>query len=161
VFGNFFGSWKMGRLQLKLPPLFKQSLRNIFSLHRPPDLHTQFARFLLGGGFSALIDFLLLVLLVEAFSVYYLVAGAMSFLVGLILNYFVSRRWIFQGGKYDKIIEFLVFCTGGAVGLGLNQIVLLVFVGHFSLDYRFSKIISVSLVTFWNFLTKKYLIFKN
>ena len=151
----------MGKLLFELSLLYKQNMRNIFSLSRPLDLHSQFVRFLLAGGFSALVDFLLLVLLVEVFSVYYLVASGTSFIVGLILNYLVCRTWVFQGGKYRQMIEFLAFCTGGSFGLGLNQIILLLLVGHFSLDYRLSKIISVALVTFWNFVTKKYLIFKN
>jgi len=46
--------------------------RIFFSVNRPPDLYSQFVRFLLVGGFTALIDLLLLVLFVEAFSVYYL-----------------------------------------------------------------------------------------
>lgn len=151
----------MGKLQLDLSLLNKKNMRNIFSLSKPLDLHSQFVRFLLAGGLSALVDFLLLVLLVEVFSVYYLVASGMSFIVGLILNYLVCRTWVFQRGKYGQMIEFLAFCIGGSIGLGLNQIILLLFVGHFSLDYRLSKIISITLVTLWNFLTKKYLIFKN
>jgi putative flippase GtrA len=151
----------MGKLQLDLSLLYKKNMRNIFSLSKPLDLHSQFVRFLLAGGLSALVDFLLLVLLVEVFSVYYLVASGMSFIVGLILNYLVCRTWVFQRGKYGQMIEFLAFCTGGSIGLGLNQIILLLLVGHFFLDYRLSKIISITLVTLWNFLTKKYLIFKN
>ncbi len=151
---------RISKLQLRFEILGKKDMRNIFSLGRPVDLHAQFARFLLVGGLTALVDFLLLVLLVEVFSVYYLVASGASFIVGLILNYLVCRNWVFQGGKYGQIIEFVAFCSGGGVGLGLNQIILLVLVGHFSLDYRLSKIISITLVTLWNFLTKKYLIFK-
>jgi putative flippase GtrA len=151
----------MGEFLPELRILFKRNIQNIFSLNRPPDLYSQFARFLLVGGFTALIDFLLLVLLVEAFSVYYLVASGASFIVGLILNYLVSRSWIFQSGKYREAIEFLGFCIAGSIGLGLNQMVLFTFVDHFSLDYRLSKIISIALVTFWNFLTKKYVVFKN
>ena len=136
-------------------------MRNIFSLSRPTDLHSQFVRFLLVGGFTALIDFLLLVFLVEVFSVYYLVASGISFIVGLVVNYLICRSWVFRGGRYGQTVEFLAFCTGGSIGLGLNQIILLLLVGHFSFDYRLSKIISIALVTLWNFLTKKYLIFKN
>ncbi len=151
----------MGKLLFELSLLYKKNIRNIFLLSRPLDLHSQFVRFLLAGGLSALVDFLLLVLLVEVFSLYYLVASGTSFIVALILNYLVCRTWVFQRGKYDQMIEFLAFCTGGSIGLGLNQIILLLLVGHFSLDYRLSKIISITLVTLWNFLTKKYLIFKN
>ncbi len=152
---------RISRLQLKVEILAKNDMRNIFSLGRPVDLHSQFARFLLVGGSTALVDFVLLVLFVEVFSVYYLVASGAAFIVGLILNYLVCRSWVFQGGKYGQMIEFLAFCTGGGIGLGLNQIILLLFVGHFSLDYRLSKIISIAVVTLWNFLTKKYLIFRN
>jgi putative flippase GtrA len=104
----------MGKLLFELSRLYRQNMRKIFSLSRPLDLHSQFVRFLLAGGFSALVDFLLLVLLVQVFSVHYLVASGTSFIVGLILNYLVCIIWVFQGGKYGQMIEFLAFFTGGS-----------------------------------------------
>ena len=119
------------------------------------------ARFIITGGLTATIDFVLLVLFVEVFSLYYLVAGGISFVVAVSLNYFISRDWVFTGGKYSHPVEFLGFFITSSIGLLLNQIVLWIFVDLLSLDYRISKVIAIFIVTFWNFATKKHLIFRN
>jgi putative flippase GtrA len=133
----------------------------IFSLKKPITFYSQLARFLITGGLTAAIDFSLLVLFVEVFSFHYLVAGGISFVVGVSLNYFISRTWVFHGGKYCHSIEFLGFFITSSIGLVLNQIVLWVFVDSLSINYKISKVISIIAVTFWNFATKKYLIFRN
>ena len=81
--------------------------------------------------------------------------------MGVSLNYFISRSWVFTGGKYSYSVEFLGFFITGGIGLVINQIVLWVFVDFLSLEYRISKVIAIFIVIFWNFATKKYLIFKN
>jgi putative flippase GtrA len=140
--------------------LFKKSLGTIFSFKKPSNISSQLVRFVVSGGFTAGIDFLLLVLLVEVFFFHYLIAGGISFTVGVCLNYWISRWWVFHGGKYRHSIEFLGFFTTSIIGLALNQTILWILVDHFSIDYRISKTIAIFVVTFWNFITKKYLIFK-
>ena len=140
--------------------LFKQALESIFSLKKPQDLYSQFARFLITGGFTAAVDFSLLVLSVELFSLHFLTAGGIAFAVGVSLNYFISRSWVFSGGRYCPSVEFLSFIITGGIGLALNQIILWGLVNKFFIDYRISKLVSIVLVTFWNFFTKRYLIFK-
>jgi putative flippase GtrA len=141
--------------------LFKKSFGTIFSFKKPSTISSQLVRFGVSGGFTAGIDFLLLVFLVEVFFLHYLVAGGISFTVGVCLNYWLSRRWVFHGGKYRHSIEFLGFFTTSTIGLALNQIILWILVDSISINYRISKTIAIFAVTFWNFITKRYLIFKS
>jgi putative flippase GtrA len=141
--------------------LFKRIFEAILSLKKPQDFYAQLVRFIITGGFTAGIDFLLLVLFVEAFLLHYLLASGISFIVGVTINYLISRHWIFEGGRYRHSVEFLGFFVTGGIGLVLNQMILWFFVGHLSVDYKISKTISIFVVTFWNFTTKKYLVFRN
>jgi putative flippase GtrA len=133
----------------------------VFSVNRPENLPSQFVRFTFTGASTAGLDFLLLVLLVEGFSLHYLLAGGVSFVVAVTLNYLISRVWVFKGGQYSRPIEFLGFFATSGIGLGLNQLILWVFVGNLLLDYKISKVISIIIVTVWNYLTKKYLVFRD
>ena len=139
--------------------LLWQIWKSVFSLSKPQSSLSQFARFIFTGGFTAGLDFFLLVVLVDGFSLHYLAAGGISFVVAVALNYFISRNWVFDRGKYSAPIECLGFFTTSGIGLGLNQIILWVSVSSFSIDYKLSKIISIGIVTLWNFLTKKYIVF--
>ena len=130
-----------------------------FSLDIAKGPYTQGARYLITGGTTALVDLLLLVVLVERAGLHYLVAGGSAFIAGVVLNYGISRRWVFRGRKYSQTVEFAGFLAVGGFGLLLNQTILWVFVSHLGVDYRLSKGISVGVVTSWNFITKKYLIF--
>jgi putative flippase GtrA len=135
--------------------------KDVFSVSRPGNVSSQFIRFTFTGAFTAGLDFLLLILLVEGFSVHYLLAGAVSFVVAVTLNYLISLVWVFEGGRYSRPAEFLGFFATSGVGLGLNQLILWVSVGSLLLDYRISKIVSIVIVTVWNYATKKYLVFRD
>ena len=63
----------------------------------PPllSLKTQLFRFVLTGGFSAVVDFGLLWLLSEVFGVQVDAAKALSFIAGTLTAYLINRRWTF------------------------------------------------------------------
>ena len=62
----------------------------------PLSLRTQVVRFVLTGGFSAVVDFGLLQLLHEVFGVQVDLAKALSFVAGTVTAYLINRRWTFQ-----------------------------------------------------------------
>jgi putative flippase GtrA len=63
----------------------------------PPllSLRTQLLRFVLTGGFSAVVDFGLLKILSEAAGVQVDLAKALSFVAGTLTAYLINRRWTF------------------------------------------------------------------
>ena len=63
----------------------------------PPllSLKTQLLRFVLTGGFSAMVDYGLLWLLSEVFGVQLDAAKALSFVAGTLTAYLINRRWTF------------------------------------------------------------------
>jgi len=151
----------MGKQERGLWIFVSHLAKGVFSVRRPETLPSQFVRFTFAGASTAGLDFLLLVLLVEGFSLHYLLAGGVSFVVAVTLNYLISRVWVFKGGQYSRPIEFFGFFATSGIGLALNQLVLWIFVGKLFVDYRISKIISIIIVTVWNYLTKKYLVFRD
>jgi putative flippase GtrA len=124
------------------------------------DVVSQFVRFGISGVFTAGIDFLFLIFLVEIISIHYFVASALAFTSGVILNYFISRSWVFGRGKFHYTSEFVGFLVASTIGLFINQAVLWMLTGCITVDYRMAKIISICVVSGWNFVTKRYVIFK-
>ena len=122
-------------------------------------LPNQLSRFFILGCASALVDVGLLVALVEWAGWHYLAATAISFLGANTFNYIISKKWVFISGKYKCSLEYTGFLFASGIGLSIHQLVMLIMVdqGHF--DYRISKVICIAIVSSWNFLTRKYLIF--
>lgn len=120
----------------------------------------QFFRYTLVGGFAFIVDFGLLFLLTEYFHVHYLISAGISFLIGLLLNYFLSIKWVFTTRIIEnKWLELLIFSLIGLIGLGLNEFFLWVFTDILLLYYLISKLITSFIVYFWNFFARKFFLF--
>jgi putative flippase GtrA len=90
-----------------------------------------------------------------------LLSAPLAFLLGLIINYLLSIKWVFDKRNINKkSVEFVIFALVGIVGLLLNQVFIWFFTEIINLYYMLSKIISSGIVFLWNFGMKKYLLFR-
>jgi putative flippase GtrA len=121
----------------------------------------QFGRFLIVGVTSAALEMLLLIALVERFYWSYLYANILAFLITNILNYTLSRGWVFTSDNNKIAREFFVFMIFVSVGLAINQLFLWLFVEYGQLDYKISKMLAILFTVTWNFLTRRHFVFKS
>jgi putative flippase GtrA len=99
-------------------------------------------------------------LLTEYFNVNYLLSASIGFLFGLIVNYILSIKWVFNERAFEnKSLEFFIFTLIGLIGLGINQFLIWLLTDVFLLYFMVSKIITASIVYFWNFFARKFLLF--
>jgi len=120
----------------------------------------EFLKYVIGGGSAYTIDFLLLIILTEVFGVPVLVSAAVSFLIGLIIIYLLSIKWIFQNRiRKNTYQEFFIFSFIGIIGLFINETLIWVSLLTETLHYTIAKIISAGLVFIWNFSARKRLLF--
>lgn len=123
-------------------------------------IRTSFFRYVVAGGLTALAEFLILVMLIERFGFDALVANVIAFVVVNIANYLVSRHWVFEKTGMKKSVEFFLFTFVLTLGLSINQLVFWFFIDTFAMDYKIAKVLSLTFVVFWNFLTRKHLVFR-
>ena len=126
----------------------------------------QFFRYCFVGGAATVIDWgvsALLFFLVFHQS-YAVLANGISFVAGLLANYFLSTFWVFRSSKVQsRLVEILAFAAIGVVGLlltlgitKLSEISL----GNITSGYQMiGKIVSTMIAFLWNFFARKYLIF--
>jgi len=123
----------------------------------------QLARYILVGGFAFVIDFGLFSLCLYGFGWQYLLANLMGVVAGLCLNYALSVSWVFHDSKRRlekrKSAEFTLFALVGLMGVGLNELLMLLMVGFFSLQELYSKMIVAVVVLMWNFCARKLILF--
>ena len=123
-------------------------------------LAKQVVRFILVGGTSAVLEFSLLVVLVEVLKMGYLPGNILAFSLTNIITYLLSRYFVFSPTdrkKGHEVILFIVFLSGGLL---INQSVLWSVVEFVGIDYRISKVVAILVTIFWNFFTRKYIVFK-
>lgn len=141
----------------------KKMLKKLF-LEQTENSKIQFLRYIFVGGFAAVVNIGALYILKDIFNLYYLIANAIGFILGLITNYILSKSLVFTKEKMNNsIIEFTIYAIIGIIGLILDSLFMWVFTSKIGIYYMISKIVSTGLVFIWNFGARKisYKISKN
>jgi putative flippase GtrA len=108
------------------------------------------------------VDFGTLAFLTEVGRLHYLLSGAISFLLGTTVSYVLSILWVFEFRRVRSVgLEYMLFVLVGVVGLGMNEALLWVLTEHVRIFYLGSKVIAASLIFFWNFSARRYLLFRS
>lgn len=136
-----------------------KELSNRLFVYKTDSLIIQLIRYTIVGGLAFAIDFGLLFILTEYIGLFYVLSATLSFIAGLLVNYFISTSWIFKSVIKNKQIEFTLFALIGVIGLGLNDLLIWIFTEKFHLYYMFSKLVTAVLVYLWNFFGRKYFLF--
>lgn len=118
----------------------------------------QIIKFGIVGTICFLIDYALLYLCTEYLGMHYLISGICSFTVSVVVNYYLSSRFVFVMKIKNIKEEFFLFVLLSVVGLGINEVILGILTETFSVYYMFSKIVATAIVMVYNFVTRKVLI---
>lgn len=119
---------------------------------------SQFMKYFLAAGVGYIVDFGAMVLCKEIFQLHYLVSATIGFIVGLVVVYIVSSRYVFGESKIkSRRHEFVLFALIGLVGLGILNLVMWILTSGISIDYMVSKILATVAVYMWNFLARRAL----
>lgn len=129
----------------------------IFQFIKDPLLY----RYILAGGFAALVDLSLFFLLKKLLSFHYLIIATLSFWLAVLVNYFLCSRFVFQyHHQYQTTKRIILTYFVGAVGLLIHHCCLFLSLEWFMLPIILSKLFAMGFSFVWNFLSRKYLVFK-
>jgi putative flippase GtrA len=132
----------------------------VFSRELPVSWTSQVFRFVIIGAITASLDFGTMYLLVRFAGMGYLMATAIGFSLGSVVNYILSILWVFRSGRFSRRrFEFSSFIFFSLLGLGINQVSMLLLVQSAGVYYTIAKVVTMGVVTVFNFVSKKYLVF--
>lgn len=102
------------------------------------------------------VDFGTLVLLTELFHVNYLVSAICGFIGGLVVNFFLSERYVFRDPKLRSgWTRFGLFGVIGLLGLGLLTLLMWLQVDVLGWNYIVAKVAATVFVYAWNFIARR------
>lgn len=111
------------------------------------------------GSFSSGLDFAVYTVLVQVLGVHYIVANCISVVAGISTSFILNRNYNFK--VKDKTgRRFGIFLCVGFTGLLLSNLILYTCINTFALNKIVSKLLSIVLVVFFQFLVNKYFTFK-
>ena len=122
----------------------------------------QFFRYVFVGGIATVVDWGVLYVLTSVCGIYHLVSAVVSFIAGLMTNFFLSKLLVFKANeaKVDSLTEFLGYALIGVVGLGLTELIMYVGTDCFGLYYMIPKVLATVIVLIWNYFARKKLLYK-
>lgn len=119
----------------------------------------QVPRALVASALAAALDMGLLVLFVECFGWHPAAAALLAYLPGTALQYVLCVVWVFPTSPENNA-GFAAFVLFALVGLGITWCVLKTLGEFGGVPYPVAKLIALGLAFSWNFLSRKWLLFR-
>ena len=138
----------------------KSIFRRLF-VRKSDRLSVHLLRGIFSSNVAFALDFGLLVLFTEVVHLHYLVSNIIAFMTGTSLLYVLSIFWVFsRRAIQSRHLEYWLFIIIGVAGVGFNELFIWLFTEKVHVYYLYSKIIAGSIVFFWNFLSRRFILFK-
>lgn len=112
-----------------------------------------------------MVDFGAFAVALYYFDIHYLISNLIGLAAGNVVNYLLTIRWVFstEKRKMEKYVflEVVVFVLISLLGMGLNELLMYVFVGMLCVQEMISKVAAAIIVLLYNFLARKLILFKS
>ncbi len=119
----------------------------------------QFICFAGVGAVGTAVQYMLLVLLVQAVEMYVVTASTLGMVAGATVNYFLNHRITFRSDKphREAMVKFFSVAAGGVLLNGLLMALLADIMGFY---YLLAQLVATALVLVWNFLVNRVWTFR-
>lgn len=114
----------------------------------------QFIKFGIVGISNTLLTFIVYTLLLKVFGVFYLFASAAGFIVGATNGFILNRKWTFADHVGDSLTPVRWAVVQGG-GLGINEVLLYLFVDGAHLDKLLAQAFATVVVTVSTFIVNR------
>lgn len=120
----------------------------------------EFAKFVIVGTLTTLLDWSIYFLLTRVFGLFYLLAKATAFIAAALNSYYLNRLWTFESRQKKIALELGKFFLVSGFGLLLNTAILHWVVENLHLGDLIGLLIATIVVLSWNFLANKLWVFR-
>lgn len=121
------------------------------------DIIVQFSKYIGIGGFSAICE-LSLFTIFERLGVSVFISNISSVIIATVINYLLNRFWAFKAKK-SSIKSLVLYLCLFAFNITFSSN-FIVFLSNTGVNSIIAKLISMILITLWNFVLYKKIVFK-
>jgi putative flippase GtrA len=129
------------------------------SIFRPEPTHQysmQFVRSLIVSIIAVVFNIGGYYVLKQLVGINYLIAAPIGYAAGVLVNYYLSVKWVFAERKLDsRRKEFVIFVIINLIGLAFYEILVAGMVEGLNLSALVAPLIATIIIFFWNFLVRK------
>lgn len=116
-------------------------------------------RYLFVGGIAAFADWAIFAFFAIGLSLDYIPIAVIGFLVATLINYSLSIRFVFVGGRHAQRVEVSLVFLVSAFGLLLNVAALFALMKLLLMHPMLAKVLATAAVFAWNFGARKFWVF--
>ncbi|MDR1265399.1 MAG: GtrA family protein [Propionibacteriaceae bacterium] len=118
----------------------------------------QLLRYAVVSAVALAVDMAVLTLAVEAWAWHYLLAAALGFCVGLVVNFLLAEKWAFGQPRVGSAwLRFGSYAVIGLIGLGLLELLMWLQVDQLGWHYIVAKVIATAVGFVWNYFGRRLL----
>ncbi len=115
-------------------------------------LAERFVKWLVVGATGTVVDYSILIALVERVGLYPLIAQAISFTFAVVNNYILNRTWTFGDIKHKgPAVQFMQFFIVSILGLLTRTLIMYILLEWLGIWYRIAWAIAIIVVLIWSF----------
>ena len=116
-------------------------------------------KFFYVGILSTLTDYIIYASLIYV-GISYIIAIIVGYLSGFLVNFIISRRYVFDKTKIEKIhFEFMAVLAISIVAIGIN-IFIVWGLGLFGINHYISRVVAIGIVFFFNYFSRKVFVYE-
>lgn len=109
------------------------------------------SRYVVSGGFAAIAAYATGLVVRDAFLWNDAIAQGIGFVVGTLVNYPISRQWVFVNRSRKVPLQVGIFAAIGLMGLGVNEAALALLVAQLHLPFALASAGGLASAFLWNF----------
>jgi putative flippase GtrA len=145
-----------------LKNMFPKKLEPLKAFSAPTeDIRWQASRAMLVSVVAAGVDVSLLVLFVQTVRWRPEPSAIASYLIGGLVNYLLCAKWVFPAAPKNAAVGFVFFTVLSLFGLCITWVCMHLLNGYWGLHYLVAKAVALAMTFCWNFLSRKFLLFRS
>lgn len=116
--------------------------------------------YLIVGGIATVTEWILFYIFNDILLIHYILSTVIAYILSTFVNWISGKIIVFKNTKHGIIFEILSIYAASIIGLLLNIGIMWVLIEILKINSMISKIIATILVFIWNFVIRKFYIYK-
>ena len=116
--------------------------------------------YLIFGVLTTLVNIVSFYLLSDIIKLDWSISNVIAWIISVLFAYFTNKKYVFESDTKDVLKEFTSFIICRIISLGIDMVVMYLFIDILNINNLISKVVANIIVVIANYIFSKFLIFK-